>query len=196
MNTDYIAYVLAVAKAGSINKAALKFNIPSHRLSKILTNMENEFNTKLFDRTHQGISLTADGEYFLEKFHQIDEIMTELKTHSQPNITSDTVSGKLTILCEPSFRNNYLLAAMNHFLSDYPDVQIAYYEYGHEELTEKLTNMPNTIGIVTLVKPLDERNYYQTLNISAYPLLRIMPTARLNKFLKQSKDTPPKYAQR
>jgi len=56
-----------VAEKNSMNKAAEELFISQPNLSKAIRNLEDELNTKIFDRTNKGVKLTEDG-YKLYKY--------------------------------------------------------------------------------------------------------------------------------
>ena len=58
--------VLAVAEAGSMAKAAQKLAISHPVVSKTISDLEHTLGVKLFDRTSQGVELTAYGQVVLK----------------------------------------------------------------------------------------------------------------------------------
>lgn len=56
-----------VAEKSSMNKAAEELYISQPNLSKAIRNLEDELNTKIFERTNKGVKLTEDG-YKLYKY--------------------------------------------------------------------------------------------------------------------------------
>lgn len=62
MKTEYIDYILEVARSSSITAAADKLYLRQTTLSTIVAAVEKEFNIQLFQRTRRGIMLTPDGE--------------------------------------------------------------------------------------------------------------------------------------
>ena len=62
MNIVYLRYAVAVAKAGSLNKAAEELFIAQPNLSRAIKELEKELGIVIFDRNSKGITLTSDGE--------------------------------------------------------------------------------------------------------------------------------------
>lgn len=73
VNIEYLKYFSAVAKLGSINKAAHELFISQPHLGNIIRDLEAELGTTLFQRTSQGVTLTADGVRFLDHASRILE---------------------------------------------------------------------------------------------------------------------------
>lgn len=60
-----LAYLDAVARHGSIRKAAEALHIASSALNRRILDLENELGTDLFERLPRGVRLTAAGEIFI-----------------------------------------------------------------------------------------------------------------------------------
>ena len=78
-----LTYILAIAREGSISRAAEKLYMSQPNLSQFLKNFEASIGTVLFYRTPSGVHPTYAGELFLEKIKEIDRsyqaAMRELK---------------------------------------------------------------------------------------------------------------------
>ena len=84
MRTEYLEYLLEVARTHSISAAAKKLFIGQTTLSAIINSVENELNVKIFQRTHRGVKLTENGERVIA----IAEDMVE-KNRQLLNLSSD-----------------------------------------------------------------------------------------------------------
>ncbi len=65
MTLQQIKYALAVAKKGSMNKAAEELFITQSTLSSAIKELENEVGISIFLRTGKGVTVTPDGTEFL-----------------------------------------------------------------------------------------------------------------------------------
>lgn len=90
MNIVYLKYAVAVAKAGSLSKAAEELNIAQPNLSKAIKEFEKELDTTIFERKPKGITLTADGErlisYGRKLLKEIDDVEKEFKEKGNAKI--------------------------------------------------------------------------------------------------------------
>lgn len=73
MNIEYFGYIIEIAEQGSISKAARSLYVSQPYLSRIIKELEEELNLKLFSRTNVGISPTAEGIEFIKKAKVIME---------------------------------------------------------------------------------------------------------------------------
>ncbi|MER7506298.1 LysR family transcriptional regulator [Nonomuraea pusilla] len=65
MDLRYVRYALAIARAGSLRRAAAALRIAQPTLSEQLRALEKEVGAELFTRSSTGVQLTAEGEAFL-----------------------------------------------------------------------------------------------------------------------------------
>jgi DNA-binding transcriptional LysR family regulator len=61
----FLHYFDAVARAGSIRKAAERLNVTSSAVNRRIMDLEAELDTPLFERRPRGVRLTAAGELFI-----------------------------------------------------------------------------------------------------------------------------------
>lgn len=72
MELRHLHYFIAIAKAGSITKAAENLHIAQPPLSRQLKNLEDELGISLFERNKKKkVKLTLQGEFFLKKAEHI-----------------------------------------------------------------------------------------------------------------------------
>ena len=92
MDTSIFRYVLEVEKYRNITQAAKRLFISQPALTKQLNKLEKELGFSPFDRTHSPISVTPQGEIFLDfarRYVQLEsEMMDSLRQFNQ--IPADT----------------------------------------------------------------------------------------------------------
>lgn len=67
MDLRYVRYAMAIARAGSLRKAAAALHIAQPTLSEQLRALEKEIGVELFSRSSSGVRLTEAGEAFLAR---------------------------------------------------------------------------------------------------------------------------------
>ncbi|MFI7125567.1 LysR family transcriptional regulator [Nonomuraea sp. NPDC050153] len=65
MDLRYVRYAMAIARAGSLRRAATALHIAQPTLSEQLRALEKEIGVELFSRSSSGVQLTVAGEAFL-----------------------------------------------------------------------------------------------------------------------------------
>ena len=71
MTLQQIKYVIGIADAGSLNKAAEKLYVSQPSLTSTVHDLENELGIVIFNRTGRGVTLTNDGTEFLSHARQL-----------------------------------------------------------------------------------------------------------------------------
>lgn len=96
MTIQQCKYVLEIAKNGSFSEAAKKLFVAQSSLSTSIKQLEGELNIKMFERSSNGVYLTADGSEFVRYAQQIvDSEEFVIKRYK-----NETVSKKLRIVTQ------------------------------------------------------------------------------------------------
>ncbi|MBR2829028.1 MAG: LysR family transcriptional regulator, partial [Solobacterium sp.] len=66
MQLQQLEYFIAIADAGSLNKAAEKLYMTQPSLSKAIANLEAELNIRVFERSRNGVEMTEEGRKLYE----------------------------------------------------------------------------------------------------------------------------------
>jgi DNA-binding transcriptional LysR family regulator len=116
-----LAYVDAVARHGSIRKAADVLNVASSALNRQILDLEQDLGSALFERLPRGVRLTAAGEIFLAYARQA---ISELKAvESQVEQLRGLVRGHVSVAAVESVASDLLPAAISRFQTAHPNVR-------------------------------------------------------------------------
>jgi DNA-binding transcriptional LysR family regulator len=116
-----LTYVDAVARHGSIRKAADALNVASSALNRQILDLEVDLGSALFERLPRGVRLTSAGEVFLAYARQA---ISELKAvESQVEQLRGLVRGQVGIAAVESVAGELLPSAITQFQSDHPNVR-------------------------------------------------------------------------
>jgi DNA-binding transcriptional LysR family regulator len=136
MDFRELQYVVTVADCQSITAAARQLYISQPSLSYALSQIEKEVGAKLFDRSHQPITLTEAGRLYVKTARSILREKTELK-----NRISDLKEGSYGQINMgiPSGRSGYMIPPIiNQFRNAFPNAEFLLREGSAEELMELL----------------------------------------------------------
>ena len=78
INLKHLEYFIKVARLGSINKAAQMLYVSQSHLGKIIHDLEETVGAPLLNRSRQGVTLTPEGNEFLERSVRILKEMEEM----------------------------------------------------------------------------------------------------------------------
>lgn len=117
MHIHELNYLHTIAQQQSISAAADKLNISQQRLSRILQNIEQEFQLTLFTRSKKGVALTKDGVQFMKYAQNMltlyDDMHNIAKNHNKANHLICGIDKHL---------NKPLLEKLLQIFKQYPDV--------------------------------------------------------------------------
>ena len=126
-----------VAKLLSFTKAAEALHMTQPAVTFQVRQLEEYFNTRLFDRTHNRISLTEAGKRVYEYGGKIFEIYDEME-NAVKELTGE-VSGILIVGASTTIAEYMLPALLGDFKTAFPDVNVR-------------LKVSNTDGIVSMVE--------------------------------------------
>src|ERR1700733_543260 len=116
-----LTYVDAVARHGSIRKAAEALNVASSALNRQILDLELDLGSDLFERLPRGVRLTAAREAFLAYTRQA---ISELKAvESQVEQLRGLVRGQVGVAAVESVAGELLPAAITQFQVTHPNVR-------------------------------------------------------------------------
>lgn len=116
-----LTYVDAVARHGSIRKAAETLNLAPSALNRQILELEMDLGSALFERLPRGMRLTAAGEMFLAYARQT---MSELKAvASRIDGLRGLVRGQVSIAAVESVIGDLLPTAIARFQTAHPKVR-------------------------------------------------------------------------
>ena len=115
MKIQQLEYVIAVAREGSITKAAKKLYQAQPNISIALKELEASLGIQIFNRSPNGMILTPEGEEFLARAQTIvDEMQSLERDYAQ------TPENELKLKVAAA-RSTYAVAAMGKLISNYSE---------------------------------------------------------------------------
>jgi DNA-binding transcriptional LysR family regulator len=116
-----LIYVDAVARHGSIRKAADALHVASSALNRQILDLESDLGAALFERLPRGVRLTSVGEVFLAYARQA---ISELKAvESRVEQLRGLVRGQVGIAAVESVAGELLPSAITQFQAQHPNVR-------------------------------------------------------------------------
>jgi DNA-binding transcriptional LysR family regulator len=135
-----------VAKLLSFTKAAETLHMTQPAVTFQVRQLEDHFNTRLFDRTHNKILLTDAGQKVFFYAEKIFELNTEME-HSLRALSEDT-SGTLSIGGSTTIAQYTLPSLLKGFREKYPELSIRICEANTDGIVAKVESSMIDLGIV------------------------------------------------
>jgi len=135
-----------VARLLSFTKAAETLHMTQPAVTFQVRQLEEHFNTRLFDRTHNRISLTDAGKRVFEYADRIFELYNEMESAVR-EMTGD-VSGVLMIGASTTIAEYMLPALLGDFKKRYPDVNVQLKVSNSDGIVHMVENNVIDLGVV------------------------------------------------
>lgn len=136
MTLQQLEYIIAVDKYRSFAKAADHCGITQPTLSKMIANLENELDVRLFDRTNRHVEPTSLGA---EVIRQAEKAVMEAQRIVEiVNETKNTLDGELHMSVGPSIAPYILPDFIRIYRTDFPEVVLSVEEHRLESMFESL----------------------------------------------------------
>lgn len=114
--------LMTVADTGSMAKAAARLRISHPAVSKAISEIEGTLGVRLFNRSAQGVELTAHGDVLLRcgisVFDEMQQGLRSLEHLSDPN------SGEVKLGCTDIVLHSLAPSIVRKFAKSYPGVQL------------------------------------------------------------------------
>lgn len=131
-----IRYFLTVANNRSFSLAAEALFVTQPAVSKWILRLEKDMGVTLFDRTPEGIELTAVGKYLYDEW---ERIILQLDRSVQTALNWGDGKKSLRVLClDLPAAKNCLLDMLALYKAKYPEVTISFEVCQHEEMIREL----------------------------------------------------------
>lgn len=139
MQIKNLEYLIALERAGSINKAAASMFISQQGLSKVLRSMESELGASLIERSSSGVRLTEAGKALLGHARSItreyDAALKEIEHLKSWEANAGKAPRSIELCVSP-----YVVLTLADRLSDValPAMQATFLEMGNEHVAKAL----------------------------------------------------------
>ena len=135
-----------VARLLSFTKAAEELHMTQPAVTFQVRQLEEQYNTRLFDRTHNRISLTEAGKTVYECGARIFEIYAEMD-NAVRELTGD-ISGVLILGASTTIAEYMLPVLLGDFKAEYPDVNVRLKVANTDGIVSQVENNEIDLGVV------------------------------------------------
>ncbi|MEQ8968298.1 MAG: LysR family transcriptional regulator [Azospirillaceae bacterium] len=140
----YLHYVDAVARAGSIRKAAEGLNVVSSALNRRILDIEDELGAPIFERQPRGVRLTAAGELFLGYIRRSRQDLERVRSEIED--LASVRRGTARIAAVEAVASSFLGRVLADFHADYPRIGFVVSVVGADQAVAAVTGDDAEIG--------------------------------------------------
>ncbi len=146
MKLQQLAYAVKVAECGSITEASRKLYVSQPSVTAAISDLEQEMDVHIFDRTNKGVIVSEEGETFLGYARQVLEQADLLETRYKGQ-TQQTPH--FSVSCQHySFAVNAFVDVIREF--DASNYDFTLREEQTHEIIEDVAHMKSELGILYL----------------------------------------------
>ncbi|USG62008.1 LysR family transcriptional regulator [Sneathiella marina] len=206
MHNIFLHYLDEVARQNSIRKAAKILNVSSTSVNRKIINVEEQLGIRLFDRSPEGVEITAAGKIVLEHcrktlydFNQVRTIIDDIR---------DLKTGHLSIETVDSMTFGVLPRILEEFSKQHPSISLSVTTSVADDISKAVATGDADMGfnftkeihpdvrvvaekaapfgiIMRPDHPLAERHSVGIADVEGYPLVRTIDARSRNSILDQ-----------
>lgn len=124
MNWDDLRFVLAVARAGSLARAARTLQVDHTTVGRRVEAAEAALGVSLFTRTTTGFVPTADADRLLESMKQVEDAVLAVERTAEAHAHGERLEGVVRVTSPETFGVSYLGPRMATFGLTHPGLTI------------------------------------------------------------------------
>ena len=129
-------YFVAVAEVGKVNAAANTISITPSAITEAIKHLELMFDTRLFDRSSDGMHLTYNGYRLLEQARTILRLTHEASESFR--MPEESISGTLELAITPAVMGYFLPGPYARFKRMFPNVRVVLQECERQDIEARL----------------------------------------------------------
>ena len=175
MEIRVLRYFLAVAREGSITKAANYLHLTQPTLSRQLQNLERKLGQKLLLRSQHSVYLTSEGHILRQRAEEIIDMVD--KTEQEFHSIKDVIAGTVYIGSGESHTIKFITDIIKDIQKQYSEIKFDLVSGNAEDLIEKLDK--GLLDFAVLIEP---------INISKFDYMTLPEKDRWGVIMK--KDSP------
>ena len=171
MNYTYMKVFYTVAKHQNISSAAKELDVTQPAVSRIISNIEKEYNTSLFFRSKNGVILTREGNRLYESiknpFKQLEKIEADINANTLKETTIHVGATATSLEC-------FLFKVLDDIKRKYPNVKMRIYTASSSNLLHKVEDGTIDFAFITtpykISEDLEIKDVFKIHNILIAPI--------------------------
>lgn len=140
-------YFVAVARCGQISAAATEIGLSQSAMTLAISDLEQAVGTALLERGRQGVTLTHQGQGFLQHAESVLRMANEAARFP---FRGRDLEGKLELAATYTVLGYFLLPALARFRELYPRVELSLEELPRKEIESRLASGQLEMGALLL----------------------------------------------
>ncbi len=151
MELQLLRYFHAIARHGSMGKAAKALRVSQPSLTVAMRNLEEELGTTLLVRDHQGVSLTATGKELLASTEEVFTLLDVARQRIHGMQTDE--GGRFVLGCHESLGAYFLPGFLRHVAARAPRLELSLWNGTSRAVTDAVINRDVHFGLAVNAQP-------------------------------------------
>jgi DNA-binding transcriptional LysR family regulator len=149
-----VRHFIATAETGKLSAAAATLNVTQSAVTASIKLLEAELGKKLFDRHSNGVTLTFDGQQFLERAHAIEASVAD--AIRSPHRWGRHVDGTVDVAVSYTVAGYFMPTLLSRFWRAFPGITVRLHEYDRDAIESSLVKGRVDVAVM-LVSNLHDR---------------------------------------
>ncbi len=171
MDTRTLTQVIALSETLHFGRASERAGISTSALSRNIRQLEDELDTRLFDRDNRTVALTPDGRTFLQ--YARDAVQRWEQIQFDLTDPAKQLSGEISLYCSVTASHSILVDLLNRFRPAHPDVEIRLQTGDPEHAIERVVALEEELAIAARPESLPAGVLFKP--IAESPLVFVAP---------------------
>ena len=150
-----VRHFIATAETGKVSAAAANLNVTQSAVTASIKSLETLLGKKLFDRHSNGVTLTFDGQQFLQRAHVIEASVADAVRG--PHRWGTQVDGTVDVAVSYTVAGYFMPQLLSRFWRAFPAITVRLHEYERHAIEYSLMN-GSVDAAVMLVSNLHDRS--------------------------------------
>ena len=149
-----VRHFIATAESGRVSAAAAAMNVTQSAVTASIKALEADLGRKLFDRHSNGVTLTVDGQQFLQRARAIEASVSDAM--QGPHRWGTQVDGTVDVAVSYTVAGYFLPPLLARFWRSFPGITVRLHEFQRDAIEQSLVK-GSVDAAIMLVSNLHDR---------------------------------------
>ncbi|QIG92843.1 MULTISPECIES: LysR substrate-binding domain-containing protein [unclassified Bradyrhizobium] len=174
-----VRHFIATAESGRVSAAAAALNVTQSAVTASIKALEADLGHKLFDRHSNGVTLTVDGQQFLQRARAVEASVSDAMRG--PHRWGTQVDGTVDVAVSYTVAGYFLPPLLSRFWRSFPGITVRLHEFQRDAIEQSLVKGSVDAAIMLVSNLHDRRSIHSRLLLRSprrlwtcanHPLLR------------------------
>jgi len=156
-----VRHFIATAESGRVSAAAAGLNVTQSAVTASIKALEADLGRKLFDRHSNGVTLTFDGQEFLQRARAIEASVSDAMRG--PHRWGTQVDGTVDVAVSYTVAGYFLPPLLSRFWRSFPGITVRLHEFQRDAIEQSLVRGSVDAAIMLVSNLHDRRSIHSRL---------------------------------